>query len=827
MTVESTQTRVSYAGDGVVTTFPVPFPCLDETDLVVILRDANGVEDVAVLDSDYTVAADLSEIEWIRGDPVVPPAVGEVLMIMRVLPLKQEIDYTEHDPFPAESHETGLDRGTMVAQQLQEQINRALLLPRSASQTGVELPRITPNKLLGYNAAGTGVSLFDTETVEITEIDHIGNYDGSLETAVSEIGTTPQTLLINQAVTLEDDVIVPATLHLMFLKEGRVVLGDYDLTVNGPLMAGLFQIFDCSGTGIVTFGSGAVKEFYPQWWGENTTPGTTDMSTAFHAAIVAAAGKPVRLIPDTYLLSTISAKTFDTDICLIGSDPDCTILDGNGDQNFYVAKTGYDNYRAHFYGLKFQDFNVAIPCQATSNTIAHLKVDNCIFYDCVYAGIRLACKISSAEIINSRFDTIGPSTEAHGILLGSNEYADQDSLTKYIIKDNKFKDITATASPHLARAILAYGREVIITDNIIDTVEVGSNEAGGEGIYIKCRYSNITNNVLINAGSTLGWIVIKGSNRGVTSTPQGFANVVANNNLYSTNESAYDTGIFVSNDSVLVTGNHIEGLCGAGIITAAVELDDISITNNKITGTRGDRSISLMNYGRNLLVSGNQITRLLGSYGPQTYVYGIYYYQTYGDAYNVRISDNQIDEHNESTSTGGFIAGIYVRVDSADTVTDLLILNNSIHIAHGTQSEYPIYIYTLAGSTIAGLKIRYNDVNTDALVPLYFNFGGTVSNYVFESAELGETSIMTGNETFKIHQGHVFIKDPGGAGRTFNPNTSVNPFPIGFQVTVVNTADAAETITFDSTVLNQAIAQGERGIFVYDGTNWRKVYVGS
>jgi hypothetical protein len=126
MTVESTQTRVSYAGDGEVTTFPVPFPFLEQTDLVVILRDANGAEDVAVLDSDYTVAHANVEME-------VAPAIGETLLIMRVLPLTQEMDYVEHDAFPAESHETGLDRLTMIVQQLQEQLNRALLLPKSGA----------------------------------------------------------------------------------------------------------------------------------------------------------------------------------------------------------------------------------------------------------------------------------------------------------------------------------------------------------------------------------------------------------------------------------------------------------------------------------------------------------------------------------------------------------------------------------------------------------------------------------------------------------------------------------------------------------------------
>jgi hypothetical protein len=39
------------------------------------------------------------------------------------------------------------------------------------------------------------------------------------------------------------------------------------LTINGPSDAGLYQIFNCVGTGTVNFGAGAIKEASPEWWG--------------------------------------------------------------------------------------------------------------------------------------------------------------------------------------------------------------------------------------------------------------------------------------------------------------------------------------------------------------------------------------------------------------------------------------------------------------------------------------------------------------------------------------------------------------------------------
>jgi len=51
------------------------------------------------------------------------------------------------------------------------------------------------------------------------------------------------------------------------------------LTVNGPFEAGLYQVFDCVGTGSVVFGSGSVSEVYPQWFGmAETSTDTVNVS---------------------------------------------------------------------------------------------------------------------------------------------------------------------------------------------------------------------------------------------------------------------------------------------------------------------------------------------------------------------------------------------------------------------------------------------------------------------------------------------------------------------------------------------------------------------
>ena len=81
----------------------------------------------------------------------------------------------------------------------------------------------------------------------------------------------------------------------------------------------------------------------------------------------------------------------------------------------------------------------------------------------------------------------------------------------------------------------------------------------------------------------------------------------------------------------------------------------------------------------------------------------------------------------------------------------------------------------------------------------------------------GAVDTMSGDETFSAGDGNLFVKDPGGSARNFNPSGT---FQALTSITLINTADAGEDITFDSGGLAQVVAQNQRGVFVYDGSNW-------
>ena len=56
MTVSSSTNRVSYSGNGTLTTFAYTFKVFDEGDLTVILRASDGTETVQTITTHYTVS---------------------------------------------------------------------------------------------------------------------------------------------------------------------------------------------------------------------------------------------------------------------------------------------------------------------------------------------------------------------------------------------------------------------------------------------------------------------------------------------------------------------------------------------------------------------------------------------------------------------------------------------------------------------------------------------------------------------------------------------------------------------------------------------------
>jgi hypothetical protein len=173
MTVSTTIIKNFHNGNGSATNFAYQFRILQDTDLLVIIRtNSTGAETTKTLSTHYTVAgagdASGGSITFTAGNI---PASGETVVIRRNVPQTQAIDYIANDPFPAETHEEGLDRATMVAQQVAEESDRSIKLSRTNTMTSTEFTvgaTDRANKVLAFDSSG-----------EISVTQELGTFKGS------------------------------------------------------------------------------------------------------------------------------------------------------------------------------------------------------------------------------------------------------------------------------------------------------------------------------------------------------------------------------------------------------------------------------------------------------------------------------------------------------------------------------------------------------------------------------------------------------------------------------------------------------------------------
>lgn len=164
MTVSSTTSKDQYTGNGSLDTYAFTFSILDETHLLVQFKDSAGAFTTKVLTTDYTVNGTgntTGNTDYTSGNVVfesgdIPAATDEVV-ISRAVPLLQGTDYPENGVFPANSHEQALDELTMIAQQIDEEVDRSLKLDIAVTGVSGTMPDPVASEFLRWNASANAI----------------------------------------------------------------------------------------------------------------------------------------------------------------------------------------------------------------------------------------------------------------------------------------------------------------------------------------------------------------------------------------------------------------------------------------------------------------------------------------------------------------------------------------------------------------------------------------------------------------------------------------------------------------------------------------------
>lgn len=151
MTISSSASRISYVGDGTTTAFAFPYEFGAGSDLKVYKA---GV--LQTITTHYTVSGGSGSSGTVTF--VTAPAAAQSVVIYDDPPATQLLDYIANDPFPAESHESGLDKLTRLVRRLINRIDRAVRLSDSdVSGASTILPTPSAQKVIGWDAAGTAM----------------------------------------------------------------------------------------------------------------------------------------------------------------------------------------------------------------------------------------------------------------------------------------------------------------------------------------------------------------------------------------------------------------------------------------------------------------------------------------------------------------------------------------------------------------------------------------------------------------------------------------------------------------------------------------------
>ena len=142
MTVQTAETKTHYAGNGLTTEWPIPFPVVREEHIKLIKTSPDGVDEE--ITTGYIVngmeSGAVSVTYPLDGAPL---GAGWQLTIYRNMPLTQTLDLERGGAFDADVVEKhGFDHVVMQIQQVQEQTSRALQLAITDSDR-------TPDEVLG------------------------------------------------------------------------------------------------------------------------------------------------------------------------------------------------------------------------------------------------------------------------------------------------------------------------------------------------------------------------------------------------------------------------------------------------------------------------------------------------------------------------------------------------------------------------------------------------------------------------------------------------------------------------------------------------------
>ena len=361
-----------------------------------------------------------------------------------------------------------------------------------------------------YTPAGTG-AVVTTVQNKLRENVSIQDFGNNLAVALAAIGGTSQTLTVNTEITLAANTTIPTNVSLLMEKGGSITTTGYTLTVNGAFIAGLFQVFN--GTGSVIFGAGAIDFVRPEWWKSNDFPGTTAMQTGFQAAIdclVASSMSTIKLASSRYYLSNYVEIAADGSIIRITGEGvasygmvnnGATVIGANGLSTLFLisnALVSLEVDHVNFNGTSTSTgVGSALKFTTQTSPSRPINIHNCTFqkfakaiYVINVTGITYS-GVSTLNILDNSFRLNG-----YALYAGGNYSAIQNlDFVGNNCEQNEFGGIKSTDN--------AISAAITITDNMLEGQPnaIDISASAGVGIIERNYFEGNTGIIVYYSGS--------------------------------------------------------------------------------------------------------------------------------------------------------------------------------------------------------------------------------------------------------------------------------------------------------------------------------------
>lgn len=375
--------------------------------------------------------------------------------------------------------------------------------------------------------------------------------------------------------------------------------------------------------------------------GDGTTDDSTSLINALNAAkltgatVYLAAGK-------TYYAPTLTVSTTSAQTLRIASDPSAPAVLDLGQATPVPGAVGTGTFvlkgPVYIENLQIKNANRVIDYSLVDNSVSRVWLRNLVVtnvgqflyanqtpgtstngfkrlvvHGCEVVGARRGIDLQldymqSVSITSCRFEDITDTTYgtsanngavAFAINLGQDWKATQDAGTDntWTIRDCKIKNVKSPngdATWTAANGIRCQSSNRVVVDgNHIEDLDTGDG-LNCEGIYLKCYNYTVSNNTLLNAGRTQGFMALKGEAREAadqgagTSANKGLSyNGIIRDNILQRTDGKSGPGMYINHGQALIAGNVFDGFVAESITSdpAGNVLRDLVIEQNRFYGS--------------------------------------------------------------------------------------------------------------------------------------------------------------------------------------------------------------------------------------------------